>query len=270
MQKRRTLTVLAVLVAIAAAAYGARVLFPPRAAVRQALLDELTTVTLENCTLRRYGSANDGGYLMCENLLKGVEIAYSYGIDTEDNWGCEVSKELGVAVHQYDCFTPHRPVCKGGRFVFHDECVGADSETVDGERFDTIESQIARNRDTKRSVLLKIDVEGAEWDSLMAVPDEVFDRISQMPMELHGTDQKRFLQVLRRLKERFYLVNLHFNNQACTPDAAPLPAFAFQVLLVNKTVGVLDTDGPSPAPMSALNAPDAPHLPDCQLAPPAR
>jgi len=88
---------------------------PTSHAVQEALLDELETVSLNNCTLKRYGSPHDGGYLMCENLLKDVSRAYSYGIDREDNWGCDVSRELGVKVHQYDCFTNERPACGTSR-----------------------------------------------------------------------------------------------------------------------------------------------------------
>ena len=269
MKKRGIVAMLAVMAGgvVAGCGSGSGDAESPRA-IRESLLGELKTVTLKNCTLKRYGSANDGGYLMCENLTAGVQAAYSYGIDTEDNWGCEVSRQLVVPVHQYDCFTPHRPTCEGGQFDFHDECVGAKSETVDGQPFDTISSQIARNGDTDRSLLVKIDIEGAEWDSLMATPDAVLDKISQMPMELHGTDQAKFLEVVRRLKRQFYLVNLHFNNWACSADAAPLPAWAFQVLWVNKRIGEIDPNAPSPAPMSSLNAPDKPNSPDCQLAPP--
>jgi hypothetical protein len=97
------------------------------------------------------------------------------------------------------------------------------------------------------------------------MPDSMFDSISQMPMELHGTDEPKILETIRRLKRKFHLVNVHFNNWACTPETAPLPAAAYQVLWVNKKIGVIDPDGPSPAPMSALNAVDGPGLPDCQL-----
>jgi hypothetical protein len=168
-------------------------------------------------------------------------------------------------VHQYDCFTQHRPACEGGRFVFHDECVGAAAATIDAQPFDTIAAQIARNGDAGRRVLLKIDVEGAEWDSLGATPDHVLDAIVQMPMELHWTDDARLIEVIRRLKRQFHLVNLHFNNWACTPDTAPLPAPAFQVLWVNKRDGILDPAAGSPVPMSPLNAPDNPRGPECQL-----
>jgi hypothetical protein len=235
----------------------------PAASIRQALFDELKTVVLENCTLKRYGSENDGGYLMCENLATDVASAYSYGIASEDNWGCDVSRQFRVPVHQYDCFTPHRPACEGGTFVFHDECVGARSETIDGQPFDAMASHIARNGDAGKRLLVKIDIEGAEWDSLMATPDEVLDTIVQMPMELHGTDEQKFVDVVRRLKRQFHLVNLHFNNWACSPDTPPLPAYAFQVLWVNKRVGVLDASAPSPAPISRLNAPDNPREPEC-------
>jgi hypothetical protein len=163
MNKRRVAILLAVTAVGMVLAY-ALALFPTpetqTRSVREALLDELRTVTLKNCTLKRYGSAYDGGYLMCENLIDGVQAAYSYGIDTEDNWGCDVSRQFNVVVHQYDCFTPHRPTCEGGKFVFHDECVGASAERVDGQPFDTFASQIARNGDAGKSLLVKIDIEG--------------------------------------------------------------------------------------------------------------
>jgi hypothetical protein len=233
--------------------------------VRQALAAELQPVTLKNCTLRRYGSANDGGYLMCENLTDTAAAAYSYGIDTEDNWGCDISKERGLVVHQYDCFTPHRPTCDGGQFAFHNECVGPRRESVDGHPFDTLPSQIARNGDAGKPLLMKMDIEGAEWESLRATPDEVLDTFVQLPMELHlrAADEAQILETVKRLKRQFYLVNVHFNNWSCNRAFAPLPAQAFQVLWVNRRVGVINPDAPVPAPSSPLNAPDNPAKPEC-------
>jgi hypothetical protein len=232
-------------------------------AVREALFKELQPVALKNCTLKRYGSKNDGGYLMCANLLRTVESAYSYGIDREDNWGCQVSRDLAVPVHQYDCFTEHRPTCPGVKFFFHDECVGPRKQTSGGQPFDTIPNQIQKNGDAGKDIVVKIDVEGAEWDSLMATPNDVLDRIVQMPMELHGANEQRFVDTLRKLKQTFYVVNLHYNNWACTGEVVPLRAWAYQVLLVNKRLGVLDSSVTPPAPSSPLNAPDNPRAPEC-------
>ena len=46
---------------------------------RQALFDLVQPVALSNCQLERFGEKNDGGYLMCANLLREVQAGYSYG-----------------------------------------------------------------------------------------------------------------------------------------------------------------------------------------------
>jgi hypothetical protein len=231
---------------------------------RQALWNEIRPVALKNCTLRRFGSVNDGGYLMCENLISRTESAYSYGIDKEDNWGCEVSQKLGVGIHQYDCFTSHRPICANRRFVFHNECVGPKAETIDSHSFNTLANQIAKNGDAGKRLLVKMDIEGAEWESLMATPNEVLEKIDQLPMELHGVGKSRFPEVLRKLKQTFYLVSVHFNNFACSDDLDPFPSWAFQVLFVNKRLGILDPDAPVRQPGTPPDAPDKPGGRDCQ------
>ena len=231
--------------------------------LRTILFEEVRPVALANCTLKRYGSTYDGGYLMCENLLEGVRSAYSYGIASEDNWGCEVSRSLRVPIHQYDCFTEHRPTCDGGTFIFHEECVGDTRETQDGRLFDTIVNQLAKNGDAGKRVLIKMDIEGAEVESFMATPDEVLATVPQIPLEIHGIDRK-FLDLVQKLKRTFYVVSVHVNNHTCTPDAAPFPGPVFQVLLVNKRLGVLDPDGRPHQPGSPPDAPDWSSGPDCQ------
>jgi hypothetical protein len=233
--------------------------------LREAVLAELQPVSLKNCTFKRFGSANDGGYLMCENLIESLDAAYSYGVGPNDDWACEVSRKYHVPVHQYDCFDPARPTCNGATFVFHNECVSDRSGYRESRFFDTLENQIRKNSDTGRRLIIKMDIEGAEWDSLLAAPDELLASIPQIAMEMHGFDDPKIVDVLRKLKRNFYLVNLHFNNWSCTPKAAPLAAWAYQVQWVNKRIGVPDPEAPFPAPMSPLNAPDSPTWPDCQL-----
>ncbi len=233
---------------------------------RAAFLAELAPVTLKNCTLKRFGSTNDGGYLICDNLSDGVQSGYSYGVGPNDELGCDVSKRYRVPVHEYDCFDPARPACEGGVFQFNNECLAPHAaRDRHHRRFDSLQNQIARNGDAGKRLLVKIDIEGAEWEALLATPDDVLDRIDQIPMELHVFNgvTARHMQVIRTLKEKFYVVNLHYNNFACTSTLKPLRSTAFQVLLVNKRLGVLDPSAPVPAPMSPLNAPDNPNAPDC-------
>ena len=125
--KRASVRITFVIITLAAAAaivIGALVRHAAGRELREAILAELQPVALKNCALKRFGSANDGGYLMCESLIEPLDAAYSYGVGRNDDWGCEVSRRYHVPVHQYDCFDPARPTCNGGTFVFHDECVG--------------------------------------------------------------------------------------------------------------------------------------------------
>ena len=87
--------------------------------------------------------------------------------------------------------------------------------------------------------------------------------IDQMPMELHGVNEQRMIDAVRKLKRTFYLANLHFNNYSCTTGMEPFPSWAYEVLLVSKRLGVPDRSGKRPD-MSAVNAPNNPKVPDCQ------
>jgi hypothetical protein len=232
--------------------------------VRQALLAEIQPVKLANCELRRFGEANDGGYLLCGNLLSGVEGAYSYGISGYDGWGCDLSRLLKVTVHQYDCFDLTRPVCEGGRTVFHGECIGTATAVADGRPYDTLERQIAGNGDASRRLVVKMDVEGAEWASFIEAPAEVLDRIDQLAVEFHGSGDPRYLAAMRRLKEFFYVAHLHWNNYSCSDDHRPFPAWAYEVLLVNKRIGVPDPAGAVTLP-HPLDRPNDPGRPECTV-----
>jgi hypothetical protein len=238
---------------------------------RRALFDMLRPVALANCDMQRFGEAHDGGYLMCGNLLEAVEAAYSYGIGGYDDWGCDISRTLDVTVHQYDCFNTRRPACFFGDTVFHEACVGDRTETIDGRAFDTVANQLISNGDGTDRIVLKMDVEGAEWDSLLTLPDDVLARIDQLAVEFHWMEDanhrwahdETYGLVVRRLRQFFEVANVHFNNTSCIGDLSPFPAFAYEVLFVSKRVAVVDRTRDVAAP-HPLDAPNNSSLADCQ------
>jgi hypothetical protein len=259
------------LLAALAAALGCRGPEPPRDRVaeqaenRRQLFAEIQPVKVANCEFERIGDAHDGGYLICRNLIDRAEGLYSYGISGSDQWGCTLSARLKLPVHQYDCFNVDRPPCAGATPVFHEECVGPARVTEDGRPFDTIESQIAKNGDAGKRLIVKMDVEGSEWPSFMATPEAVLNRIDQLSVEFHGVEEARFVEAIRKLKRVFHVANVHYNNWSCHPDVAPLPALAFEILFVNKSLAVVDPNG-APVVPNPLDAPNNRERPDCQKA----
>ena len=230
---------------------------------RQRLFDELRPVALRTCRLERFGEPHDGGYLMCANLLGAAQSGYSYGISGYDKWGCDISIRRSIPVHQYDCFDVTRPACPSGVTIFHEECVGPTGKTEEGRLFDTIAGQIAKNGDSGKTIVLKIDVEGAEWDSFAATPDDVLQRIDQLAVEFHLVQDAKFLDVVRRLKRFFHVAHVHFNNNSCQDDLQPFPAWAYEALFVNKRLDTVDPTR-SAAGLHPLDAPNNPKWVDCQ------
>jgi hypothetical protein len=64
-----------------------------------------------------------------------------------------------------------------------------------------------------------MDVDGAEFDALEAVPDDTLDRFEQIVLEVHWLNnlddlafRDRFLRIFRRLNSAFTLFHVHANN----------------------------------------------------------
>jgi len=262
-----------------------------RARIHRDLFAELRPVSLANCHFERFGEQNDGGYVLCGNLLATAESAYSYGIAGYDGWGCQVSRRLNAPVHEYDCFDTRRPACSGGQPFFHAECLSGERTVDEGGRvFDALAQQLVKNGDARRRLVVKIDIEGAEWESLAATPDSVLERIDQLAIEFHHPfeaslaavirrlrlDQPltprlwivedRALSVITRLKRFFRIAHIHFNNNTCTGGLSPLPGWAYEVLFVNRAIAVEDPSRSGPTSSArALDAPNNPGVPDCQV-----
>lgn len=137
--------------------------------------------------------------------------------------------------------------------------------TAEGRLFDTVAAQVGRNGDAGKRLLMKMDVEGSEWPSFMSMPEPVLGQVDQLSVEFHGVDKTLYVDVIRKLKTMFHVVNVHYNNWTCHPDVAPLPAYAFEVLFVNKNLGVVDAAGTAVVP-NPLDAPNNWQRPDCQTA----
>jgi len=142
--------------------------------LREAILAELQPVVLKNCTLQRFGSANDGGYLMCENLIEPLDGAYRTRTVLAGTTIGDASCRAGITsgyISMIVLILPGQPATVG-TFVFHNECVGDRTGDRGSRFFRHAGKSIRKNADTGRRLIIKMDIEGAEWDSLLAVPDD--------------------------------------------------------------------------------------------------
>ncbi len=180
------------------------------------VIDALALLTPYDIDRRkvRIGPATDGGYVMVDSLHPSQTVI-SYGINTEYRFEQELA-EAGHLVHMFD-HTIDGIDAASDRMLFHREGVAGQSDP--DNLLYSVADHLAKYQVHGRRMILKIDVEGAEFDALAALDDETLDRFEQIVMEVHNlyliadhAFQRKFIQVFRKLNQSFTLFHVHANN----------------------------------------------------------
>lgn len=185
--------------------------------------DFLTTLRLcAPCNkYERFGEHHDGGYVMCtDGLDKGLVAAYSYGINGFDGWGMAVADRYKLPLNEYDCTNLKQPEpCANCTVNFHGECILAAKEAPQ-TNYKTLAQQLAdsgKGKAAERSLLLKIDVEAAEWQVFAQEPVENMKKFREIVVEYHWLDQvynhELYLKAVKTIEAAgFVPTHLHGNN----------------------------------------------------------
>jgi hypothetical protein len=149
----------------------------------------------------RIGAPIDGGYVMIDDF-KGVAQAYSLGIGREASWDMDMAKR-GIRVEQFDPTVTHAPE-RHALLHFQQRAV---------ERI----SELCGNDGQRR--ILKIDIEGYEWEMFDAASEAELQQFDQIVGEFHRFDRfqdknyfDRLERVFAKLNRTHQLIHIHGNN----------------------------------------------------------
>ena len=221
----------------------------------------------------RIGKVNDGGYIMAGNLSQigwgGRGIAYSFGISNEISWDVDMARR-GYNIFMYDMTIDKLPY-ENEKFHFFKEGIGG---VKDEEKLlDTLENFLKRNgHENKYEMILKMDVEGAEWDFLENVSLETLIKFDQIVFEFHSlTEPKTFSEMCRiinlidKINKTHTLVHLHGNNNQHyinVENVGVIPNVLELTYLRTKNHNFCDDEIFLP---SSLDSPNNPTTPDISL-----
>lgn len=122
-------------------------------------------------------------------------------------------------IHVYDPTLTllHGPPRTNEKVLFYDIGIGSSSDTVNGMKLDTLENLLRKHEIKKGSrKLLKMDVEGYEFEALSATSEEVIREFDHITMEIHclSADFPERYNPIKALQKHFYLYHVHFHNSA--------------------------------------------------------
>lgn len=173
-----------------------------------------TVKKIKNANKVRLGRPNDGGYVCVDEAIKKGGTAYSFGISDDVSWDRDLAEKYGCEIYQYDHTVNGLPEqnCK-----FHFTRSGISAKDEPGKHTMSLPSLLKANgHENTDGLVLKMDVEGAEWDILDALPQKVLLQFSMIVMEMHDFHLERkiskYVSILDKINQTHQLVHLHPNN----------------------------------------------------------
>ncbi|HND54024.1 MAG TPA: FkbM family methyltransferase [Pirellulaceae bacterium] len=145
----------------------------------------------------RIGREGDGGYIVFDRQLEHLAAVYSYGIGDDVSFDLALAHGYRLPIYQYDHTIRASPV-EHDLFQFRRERGGAES----------LRRHLATNGHAFcRSLLLKMDIEGDEWDVINGCSDDLLGQFEQVVLEVHRLDRDDDSQAaaLRRLNKLFHV-----------------------------------------------------------------
>jgi hypothetical protein len=180
----------------------------------QAALELLTPSTVINVAKIRVGNpTGDGGYVMLD-LINAGEQAFSYGISDDATFEEDLA-DRGLTIAMFDHTINELP-SKHERFLFVKQGL-AGYASKDGQLAPL--SQQLQHLPEANNMLLKVDIEGWEWNWLSKEDGSVLSRFKQIVMEMHGLEKladpvwrQNFVSCLEKLSASHVLYHVHANN----------------------------------------------------------
>ena len=153
------------------------------------------------------GNKRDGSYVML-NDFKNITIAYSIGIRDLIQFDKALA-DRNIDVYMYD-HTNNKLPYENKRF--HWKKIGLGGILEQKENIQTLDTMIKENGHTyENNMILKMDIEGAEWNSLKDISEETLLQFKYILIEYHFTqlNHKLYYKILKKIHKTHQVFYLH-------------------------------------------------------------
>lgn len=185
--------------------------------------------------LIRVGGDNDGGYLL-PNDLSGIAICFSPGVDVTASFERDLLSK-GIWSHLADA-SVGAPPDDLKVLSFDKKFIGG----VNTDNYMTLETWMYRQRAFMGEFILQMDIEGSEYQAILATPMDVLRRFRIIAIEVHNAQAwfnpiawETVQDFFCKLLADFHVVHNHPNNNCpfIEVDGVLMPT-VFELTLLRK------------------------------------
>lgn len=213
---------------------------------------------------KRLGPNEDGGYVCSEYVLENCSALFTYGVGNETRYEQDFHKQYQKPTYLFDHTVGWQKEMQWNDLTLIPEGLGT------GENCKDLFEHCSRFNITT-PILLKVDIEGGEWDYFRNVDMNKLDELVMgIMVEIHWLDtiqhQKYLAEIFNRLSPFFVLNHTHGNSWGYNFDyhGTSLPA-VLELSFVNKRyVQNMEIDHLS-YPITGLDFSNNPNIPDVEL-----
>jgi len=212
----------------------------------------------------RVGSPYDGGYIQVDNFAH-IKGALSLGVSNDDNWDMKIASR-GIPVQQYDYSIESAPTQDP---LLHFRKLKIVAEPTEGAV--TIPEILSQLDLPQSTALLKIDIEGDEWDVFDKIDLRSMQTFDQIVCEFHSLSRLRerefydkVCRVAASIAKTHTSVHIHGNNYGRIANVANIPVpDVIEVTYANSaSYQFADSDETFP---TLIDTPNNPAYPDLYL-----
>jgi hypothetical protein len=218
-------------------------------------------------SLVRLGREKDGGYIINQHSIDLAVNCYTYGVCDEVSFEEDLlRRRFDFKIFMYD-HTVHFTSPYPEFLKFKNEGLSAD---ITGHTKDFLLHKL-ENKDLSNFSILKMDVEGCEFDYFLQTDLAALTRyVHCMIVEFHDLHKpkkfQKFMEVMPKINEYFHIIHIHGNN--CGLSRIDVEGFTFpeavEMTFVRKTTFDLKEENRVLYPLS-IDRPNAEGLSDVAI-----
>jgi len=213
---------------------------------------------------KRIGPNEDGGYVCSEFVLEHCSSLITYGVGDDYRFEREFSEVYKKPVYLFDHTIDLKEEIEKDGLRFIPEGLGTDDNCK-------CFFEHAKKFNFRENLLLKIDIEGAEWDFFKTVDvEKIFDIAIGIIVEIHWIDclknRKQLVEIFNRLSDYFVLHHTHGNSWGATftYDGMLIPSVLELSFVNKKFIQTLELDK-TEYPIKGLDYSNDPSVDDIKL-----